>query len=253
LDQQLEWLEEVCRPYYHEVAGLGFYKEATARGLGSGFGQIESQVVHCFVRAKAPPRIIEIGCGVSTACLLHASDINIQEGRLGSQIIAIEPYPKKAFHSSGKIAHIEQVCQTVPHSVFAQLKAGDLLVIDSSHAVKVGSEVIRIYLDIIPRLAAGVFIHIHDIYLPYLYPRSVLFYPFGWQETALLLALLTNNKHLSVLSCLPALHYDRSDKLRALLSDYQPQTNCDGLCASHPAKGHFPNSLWLRTCQPPTR
>jgi hypothetical protein len=94
----------------------------------------------------------------------------------------------------------------------------------------------------------AVFIHIHDIYLPYLYPRSVLFYPFASQETALLLALLTNNKHLSVLCCLSALHHDRTNRLRSLLSDYQPQANLEGLCPSYPPKGHFSNSLWSQTC-----
>ena len=201
LDQQLEWLAEICRPYYHEVAGLGFYEEATARGLGQGFGEIESQVLHCFVRAKAPARIIEIGSGVSTACMLHASDMNIRDGRAGSQIVTIEPYPTNAFCNLGKVTHIEQVCQIVPYSVFAQLKPGDLLFIDSSHAVKVGSDVIRIYLDIIPSLPPAVFIHIHDIFLPYLYPRSVLFYPFACQETALLLALLTNNTYQFLPAC----------------------------------------------------
>jgi hypothetical protein len=248
LDEQLQWLEEMCRSYYHEVAGLRFYREAAARGLGPGFGEIESQVLHCFIRTQAPPRIIEVGSGVSTACLLHASDINVQEGRPGSQIVAVEPYPKKAFSHVGKITHIKQPCQTVPISLFEQLQSGDLLFVDCSHAVKVGSDVIRIYLDIIPSLPPGVFIHIHDIYLPYLYPRSVLFYPFGWQETALLLALLINNQHLSVLACMSALHYERNDKLVTLLSDYQPQSNASGLCPSYPAEGHFPNSIWLRTC-----
>jgi hypothetical protein len=247
LDEQFQWLEEICRPYYHEVAGLKFYNEAAARGLGPGFGEIESQVLHCFVRTQAPSRIIEVGSGVSTACLLHASDINVQEGRPGSQVVAVEPFPKKAFANVGKITHIKQPCQTVPNSLFAQLQSGDLLFVDCSHAVKVGSDVIRIYLDIIPNLPPCVFIHIHDIYLPYLYPRSVLFYPFGWQETALLLALLINNQHLSVLACLSALHYERNDKLVTLLSDYQPQSNASGLCPSYPAQGHFPNSIWLRT------
>ena len=248
LDRQLEWLEGICRPYYHEVAGLGFYNEVKARRLGPGFGPIESQVVHCFIRAQAPPRIVEIGSGVSTACLLHASELNIREGRPGSELVAIEPYPRKGFRDLGKTTHIQQLCQTVPQSVFAQLKAGDLLFVDSTHTVRVGSDVIRIYLDIIPSLAPGVFIHIHDIYLPYLYPRSMLFHPVAWQETPLLLGLLKNNQHLAVLACLSALHYDRTDKLIALLSDYQPQSNSDGLCVSFPAKGHFPAGLWLRTC-----
>ncbi len=247
LDQHFEWLAQICKSYYHEVAGLEFFNQTAARGLGPGFGPIESQVLHCFIRAKAPSRIIEIGGGMSTACMLRAANLNTQEGRPQSQITCVEPYPSKAFRKIENITHIEQPCQTVPHSVFTQLQPGDLLSVDSSHSVKAGSDVMRIYLDIVPRLSSGVFIHIHDIFLPYLYPRAILSNPFGWQETALLLALLTNNKHLSVLACLAALHYDRTEKLVGLLSDYQPQANLEGLCPSYPPKGHFPNSLWLST------
>ena len=70
LDQQLEWLTELCAPYYDEVAGLGFF-QSLAR-YGSGYGPIESQVLHCAIRTWCPPRIVEIGSGTSTACMLHA-------------------------------------------------------------------------------------------------------------------------------------------------------------------------------------
>jgi hypothetical protein len=52
-----------------------------------------------------------------------------------------------------------------------------MLFIDSSHAVKVGSDVVRIYLDIVPRLPAGVLVHIHDIFLPFDYPAA-----WGWRN-----------------------------------------------------------------------
>jgi hypothetical protein len=94
------------------------------------------------------------------------------------------------------------------------LSAGDLLFIDSTHAVKVGSDVVRIYLEIIPHLPAGIFLHIHDVYLPYAYPRDVFSMPYWWQETGLLIALLTNNPRLSVLTCLSALHYVIPTKCR---------------------------------------
>ena len=106
----------------------------------------------------------------------------------------------------------------------------------------------RIYLEIIPNLPPGVFIHIHDVFLPYLYPRDALRSPYGWQETAVLLALLTNNSHVRVLSCLSALHYDRTGGLAGLFEDYAPQQNEEGLCKGNPAIGHFPCSIWLESC-----
>jgi hypothetical protein len=141
---------------------------------------------------------------------------------------------------------IPKICQEVPLSLYESLSSGDLLFIDSSHAVKVGSDVIRIYVEIIPNLPPGITIHIHDVYLPYLYPRDVFSMPYWWQETALLAALLVNNRKLSVLSCLSALHYDYSDRLQQLLTDYRPAKNNDGLAAG-PTSGHFPASLWLQT------
>jgi hypothetical protein len=249
LDNQLEWLTETCRPYYHEVAGLEFYEESGACEWGPGFGAIESQVLHCFLRSNAPARIVEIGSGQSTVCMLEASKLNVKDGRSEIRITCIDPYPRKSLQGVNNITVMKQTCQAAPRSIFSQLQAGDLLFIDSSHAVKVGSDVIRIYLDIIPSLPAGVFIHIHDINIPYLYSRSTLsaYFHTNSQETALLTALLTNNKRLSVLTSLSALHYDRMLKMKNLLTDYQPQRNIEGLCPSYPVQGHFPSSTWLLT------
>jgi hypothetical protein len=249
VEQQLAWLNETCAPYYPEVSGLGFFNESAAREWGPGFGPIESQVLHCFIRSKAPARVIEIGSGQSTVCMLHASQLNAREGRPASQITCIEPFPRKTLRHLDGISLLEQPCQTVPITVYSQLHAGDLLFIDSSHAVKVGSDVIRIFLEIIPSLPAGVFIHIHDINFPYLYNRSTLspYFMQNSQETALLAALLTENKHLAVLGSLSALHYDRTHEMKSLLNDYEPQANINGLCPAYPPKGHAPNSIWLET------
>jgi predicted O-methyltransferase YrrM len=248
LDRQMDWLTRMCEPYYAEVRGLGFYEEAALMGWGLGFGAIESQVLHCVVRSLASPRILEIGSGVSTACMVNAARRNEQESKPATKITCIEPYPKPAFKSLPNILHIKELCQSVSKTVFSELKAGDLLFIDSSHAVKTGSDVVRIYAEIIPNLPPGVVVHIHDIYLPYLYPRDALTSLFGWQETALLAALMTNNSRISVLACLSALHYDRSKELKALLTDYQPQANDQGLHVNSDAlQGHFPASLWFHT------
>ena len=204
---QLDWLTQICRPYYHEVAGLQRFQAIFDTGVGPGFGPIESQLLHCFIRAKAPGRVIEIGSGVSTACMLAAIQLNRQDSR-ETRVTCIEPFPKDAFSTIRNITHLRQPLQSVPLTVFGQLQPGDLLFIDSSHAVKTGSEVLRIYLDIVPALPAGVYVHIHDINLPYVYPRDALSAYYGSQESALVLALLTNNVRLSILACLSGLHYD---------------------------------------------
>jgi hypothetical protein len=146
---------------------------------------------------------IEIGSGVSTSCLLHASALNELEGH-HIQITCIEPNPSSFLHSirsGGKIDLLESPVQNLDPDFFIRLEDGDLLFIDSTHAIKPGGDVIYLYLEL----------HIHDIYLPYLYQRNSLqlgtFYQ--WSETALLLALLVGNSQLSVLMCLSLLQYDR--------------------------------------------
>jgi hypothetical protein len=248
LDEQLRWVRKICEPHYHEVGGLDWHRELRSGGWGVwGYGPIESQVLHCFIRSYAPTTVVEIGSGISTACMLRASRINKREGRRPPNIISVEPFPTPKLREQEEITLIEEICQRVPDSVFDDLKAGDLLFIDSSHVVKLGSELLRIYLDIIPSLRPGVFIHIHDIYLPYLYMREALSNYYDWQETSLVLALLKNNARLSAQCCLSALHYDRPKEMAELLTDYRPQANVEGLRADKAGKGHFPCSLWLRT------
>jgi hypothetical protein len=242
LDAQLTWLKETCEPHYHEVKGLNLYHELVAKGAGPGYGPIESQVLHCFVRSLRPRTILEIGSGLSTLASLHASRLN----RTQSKLICIEPFPRPAFRQLTDVHHIEKACQATPISVFDDLAEGDLLFIDSSHSVALGSDVVRIYLEIIPRLKRGVYIHIHDIYLPYLYHRTPMSDYFAHQETVLLAALLTENRRLRILGCLSGLHYDRTEELKTLLTDYVPQSNQEGMSVPGSDLGHFPSSLYLQ-------
>jgi predicted O-methyltransferase YrrM len=246
LDKQFAWLNDVCADHIGEVAGLKSYKDLQTAGLGYGYGPIESQVLHCFIRKYAPRRIIEVGSGVSTACMLEAVRKNERDGRSGSDIVCIEPYPKKQLTNVAGVTHIESMVQTVDRAVFETLEAGDLLFIDSSHSVKTGSDVSVLFLQVLPKLRPGVHVHIHDINLPYLYVRSALDTVFGWQETALLAALLVGNSHLRVSAAMSGLHYGRQAQLRKLLPDYQPQSWQTGLDApDEDPDRHFPSAIYL--------
>jgi hypothetical protein len=187
-----------------------------------------------------PARIVEVGGGVSTAIMAAAAGPE-------TQITTIEPYPSPALRSLARVELREEPSQLVPQSVFDQLRAGDLLFVDSTHVVKTGSEVLRLYLEVVPQLPSGVFVHIHDVMLPYLYHREFGRDWFDRQETSLVLALLTGNERLEVLCCLSALHYERRRQLHELFPDYDPQGELvDGL-GDPDRPGDFPSSLWLRT------
>lgn len=250
LDAQVEWLRTVCEPYLDEVAGLQFYADITASGAGPGYEPIEAQVLHCYIRAATPARVVEVGGGATTAVMLHATEFNARDGKPPTQITTMEPYPSAWLKARKDLTLVPTGAEEAPLAIFDQLEAGDLLFVDSSHAVKLGSEVVRLCHEIIPRLPAGVTIHFHDIFLPYLYPREALTDYWAPQETSLLLALMTENPRLSVLCCQAALHYDRLPDVTAILPDYRPQASHHGLAAGDRFRTHFPKSLWLQTVEP---
>lgn len=246
LDDQMAWLEKICRPYVGEVRGLEEWR-GLGHDRGPGYGPIESQVLHCAVRWLAPRRILEVGSGVSTVISRRAADRNQKEGRGGTTVTCIEPHPRDALRELHGVDVIAARAQDVDGGLFGALEAGDLLFVDSTHAVRTGSELARLYLEVIPRLAEGVIVHIHDIVLPYLHQPDVLDSVFDWQESTLLAALLTDNPRLAVLACESALHHDRADGLARLLPDYRPRAMRDGLHqdAESSDSGHLPSSTWL--------
>ena len=161
-----------------------------------------------------------------------------------SAVTCIEPYPYDGLRSLG-VELIVQPAQAVDLDVFLHLDSGDLLFIDSTHAVRTGSEVVRLYLEVLPKLRPGVLVHIHDIYLPYLFHPNVLGELFDWQETALLAALLTGNDSLEILTRLSALTVDCPQRLQRILPDLRPRHLESGVQVND--DGHYPASIWLRT------
>jgi hypothetical protein len=244
LDAQAAWVLDTTAIHISEVTGLADYERYGRLLLGPGYGPIESQLLHCVVRSLAPARILEVGSGVSTMVSVAASCRNADEGRPPTDVTCIEPYPGAGLLELEDVRLIRQPAQVVPAEVFEELGAGDVLFVDSTHTVRTGSELSRLYLDVLPRLAHGVLVHIHDIYLPYAFAPDVLDSLFDWQETTLVAALLTGSDRFEVLACCSALHHERPDGLGAAFPDYRPRATASGLYTG--ADGHFPSSLWLR-------
>ena len=190
---------------------------------------------------------------MSTAVVVDAVARNRAEGRPGTEVTSIEPYPSDGLRrlaEAGEVTLVDRPAQEVAVEVASQLEAGDVLFIDSTHTVRTGSEVVDLYLDVLPRLRAGVLVHIHDIYLPYLYSPLVLHELWDWQETVVLAALLSENPNFAVRCLTALLHTERPDDLRALLPEYRPARLDDGLAPGGEVDGHLPLSCWLERINP---
>jgi hypothetical protein len=242
---QISYIEGICPPpLRNELATLDVHAAAVEEnGQGGGYGVIEAAVLHAFIRYHRPRRVVQVGCGVSTSVIARAAIIAAYR----SEIVCIEPFPSSYLvraHQNGQIQLHQQAAEECPREIMTNLAAGDLLFVDSTHAVKPGSEVNRIILDVLPRLAPGVFIHFHDIYFPYDYQRGLITDElFFSTESTLLHAFLIGNTRCRILLSLSLLHYAAPHSLRNVIPHYDPQRNLDGLCA--PGGSHFPSATYL--------
>jgi hypothetical protein len=83
---------------------------------------------------------------------------------------------------------------------FAELSANDILFIDSSHVIRPHGDVLREFNEILPILADGVLVQIHDIFTPRDYPEAWLRAERRlWNEQYLLEAFLAFNTRFRVL------------------------------------------------------
>ena len=248
IDDQLAWLQSVIAPHRAEYASNTHYRAAMQGQFGPGFGHVEAQALHGYLRSARPPRIIEIGSGVSTYCMLQAIEANRAEAGVGSALTCIEPFPSP-FLRQAAVELVQAPVQQVDPGLFDSQRAGDFLFVDSTHTVAVGSDVVFIVLEVLPRLAPGVVVHFHDIYLPYHFPRTADRTFFHWLETPMVQAFLAKTES-RVLCSLSMLHYAEPERLRATFPGYRPQRNDGGLQdASYELfqvhEDHFPSSTYI--------
>ena len=136
---------------------------------GGHFGGVDAASLYGFVRHLVPRMIIEVGCGQSTHVMRRAANDIASTNAEPPQIVCIDPVPRKDISSvADRIIYSSiLVAKDVP---FDQLTVGDMLFIDGSHYAFGGSDATYLFLEILPRLAPGVVVHIHDIFLPFEYP-----------------------------------------------------------------------------------
>ena len=158
--------------------------------------------LYSIMRHFKPKNIIEAGSGFSSAVML---DTNDQFFDSSIKLTFIEPYPDRLFslmneHDRKNTPVLRKTIQSVPLDTFSRLGENDILFIDTSHAVKAGSDVNRIIFDILPHLNKGVLIHFHDIFYPFEYPEEWLagWSGFGWNEGYLLRAFLMYNPNYKI-------------------------------------------------------
>lgn len=201
------------------------------------FESVDGEILYCMIRHLKPKKITEVGSGFSTLLSAQAVLKNIEDdSSYECELTAIEPYPNeilvKGFPGFSKL--LTKRVQEVPLSEFEKLRENDILFIDSSHVLKIGSDVHYEYLEILPRLGKGVVIHAHDIFLPAEYPREwVLKEYWFWTEQYLLQAFLSFNEVFEALWAGSYMHLKYPEELEAAFNSYNRNER-------------WPASFWMR-------
>nr|WP_174823223.1 class I SAM-dependent methyltransferase [Ruegeria arenilitoris] len=171
--QALEALKDPAKNQTGYRSGNGYYDSPDADAL------------YLMIRRFRPKNVVEVGCGNSTRVTRQA----IIDGGLETKITAIDPFPR------ADIAHVvdsfeQKRLEEVDPALFERLEAGDVLFIDSSHVVRVSNDVAHLFCRIIPSLKPGVVVHVHDVFLPFEYPKRFFYDCPGWGEQYMLHAIL---------------------------------------------------------------
>ncbi|MBN2603346.1 MAG: class I SAM-dependent methyltransferase [Candidatus Thermoplasmatota archaeon] len=205
VDEQLIFADEICQKYKKEYDCFGL-NEANSESkyfVNNGwFGEVDGDILYSIIRHYKPKKIIEIGGGWSTLLISYALSKNQSEMGFLGEITTIDPYlPKILKNEISNLSNlVEKKVQDIDYSIFQNLEENDILFIDSSHVVKLNSDVCCECLEILPRLNKGVLVHFHDIFLPKEYPKEwVVKNKFFWNESYLLQAFLMFNKSFKVI------------------------------------------------------
>lgn len=239
VEPALAWLKQLSQKYGQEYNA--FPKECTdPRNYylnNSAFASGDAEVLYAILRDLRPRKMIEIGSGYSTLLTCEALRVNSNDAsNYRCEFTAIEPFPP-AFISPPppEVTRFERrPVQQVPVQLFSSLEAGDVLFIDSSHAAKIGSDVVHEYLTIMPNLAPGVVVHIHDIFIPAEYPRWWINEArFFWNEQYMLEAFLNYNREFEVIMPLHAVWQLHGEPFHKMIPSFEPGR-------------HAPSSFWIR-------
>lgn len=160
------------------------------------YGRFDGIMLYLMLRHTGARRVIEVGSGFSSAAMLDLNEFT-WNGRMRLTFIDPDMSRLRKLLKTGdqaRVTLIEQKVQAVPTDVFAELEAGDVLFIDSSHVSKLGSDVNRLFFDVLPVLKPGVWVHIHDVTGNLDYPREWFEDGRAWNEQYLLRAFLMYNR-----------------------------------------------------------
>ncbi len=231
--EQLKLLEELT-PYYGEmpfqpskVERLRYYFE------NPQYSYSDAILLYCMIRFLKPKRIIEVGSGFSSCVVLDTNELFFDRSITTT---FIDPYPDLfrlliTEKDKNNINIIPSRLQDIDLKEIETLGARDILFIDSTHVSKVNSDVNHIFFNILPQLSPSVYIHFHDIFYPFEYPKDWIYEGRAWNEAYMLRTFLQYNDEFRIVLMNTFMQYFHEE----FFQEKMP------LCLKNPG-----GSIWIR-------
>ena len=200
VDEQVKSLSQFN--YNEELKNLSF--NFNNKFFEAGDAEIYYQTIRYF----KPKKIIEIGSGHSSLLAKQAIKNNKKIDNVTTKLTCIEPYENRWLEEND-IHVIREKVEEIDIKIFSDLNKNDILFIDSSHVIKPQGDIIKIFLEILPKLKPGVIVHIHDIFSPRDYPENWLKVENRFfNEQYLLEGILDNSSKYKIMLSLNLLKHD---------------------------------------------
>jgi SAM-dependent methyltransferase len=220
IDDQLrrlaEWADRFADEWQFPIGPVPGEPHRYCR-VNESYGTGDAELLWGMLRHERPTRVLELGSGITTRLAAEALERNRADGH-PAELVAVDPYPGQVTRAGfpGLTRLLAVPAQAIPLEQFTALAAGDVLLVDSSHMLKAGSDVARIFEDVLPILRPGVLVHFHDIYLPRPYPQVVVQeHHWYWNEQDALLLYLSDNPGWEVVWSANALFHDHFEAFEA--------------------------------------
>ena len=154
-------------PYYLGIPDVKSNDNPLAPVWNNGFlPGLDIIMLYTMIASNAPGKYVEIGSGFSTKVVARAK----ADHRLNTRIISIDPHPRTEIDMLADEV-IRKPFEKTDLGFFSKLQRGDIVFVDNSHRIFPNSDSMVFFMEVLPVLAPGVIVHVHDVYLPYDYPQ----------------------------------------------------------------------------------
>ncbi|MGE5462917.1 MAG: class I SAM-dependent methyltransferase [Syntrophothermus sp.] len=219
-EMMLGYLEKF-KKFYPDFPFEDQKKEPLRFWMDNGvYSRGDAILLYSMMRYLKPKRIVEAGSGMSSCLMLDVNELFLNNS---VNLTFIDPYPERMLsmvhpEDVPRINVLHKKLQEIDLKIYEDLEPNDIAFFDSTHVSKCDSDVNFIFFEILPILKPGVFIHFHDTFYPFEYPKEwLLDIGAAWNETYVLRSFLEFNTAFEIVFFCDYLAIFHRDQIRATL------------------------------------